>query len=646
MDGDIAMEEWKDHNRGADFLMPPLPNFLADAFPPQDGLGGEGGGSKVAAGGFEKHGLSVAVGSPPPHPEERHSPLPPTPQFGQKFGSGGGGSLADRRARGGFSHVAKLSVPSNPPQTAAAAVPDVSPAGAPSPYVTIPPGLSPTTLLESPIFLSNTMGQASPTTGKLHMLGGANDNHPIRFEAPPIEEGSGAFSFKPLNLTSSHYAAAEKTESLPNNQHQSLPSTQVSVKTEANIQTAQEAAHLQSQSQLMQQQFNGRKLSRPAPDTVAAGDGASPPDHGQLVKHSEYPRSYYKCTHINCVVKKKVERSQEGHVTEIIYKGTHNHPKPAASRRPPVHPAGDAQADRAPDGGGNNPPAAAAGGQPNNAEVRQLWHNGVAGQEVTSPSVPGELCDSTASMQVHDGVGAGAQFESPEGVDVTSAVSDEVDRDDKVAHVLPQAAAADGESDELERKRRKLETCAIEMSTASRAVREPRVVIQTTSEVDILDDGYRWRKYGQKVVKGNPNPRSYYKCTHPGCLVRKHVERASHDLKSVITTYEGKHNHEVPAARNSGGHPAGSAPQGGGAGPSQPHAGVGARRPEVPLVQDSLMRLSGCGAAPFAPHFGLHLPPRDPLAPMGNFPHRQGGMESVVPKGEIYCLPSCPFDGH
>lgn len=33
------------------------------------------------------------------------------------------------------------------------------------------------------------------------------------------------------------------------------------------------------------------------------------------------------------------------------------------------------------------------------------------------------------------------------------------------------------------------------------------MVVQTLSEVDILDDGYRWRKYGQKVVKGNPNPR-------------------------------------------------------------------------------------------------------------------------------------------
>ena len=33
--------------------------------------------------------------------------------------------------------------------------------------------------------------------------------------------------------------------------------------------------------------------------------------------------------------------------------------------------------------------------------------------------------------------------------------------------------------------------------------------------------------------------------------MRKHVERASHDFRAVITTYEGKHNHDVPAARGS-----------------------------------------------------------------------------------------------
>lgn len=46
-----------------------------------------------------------------------------------------------------------------------------------------------------------------------------------------------------------------------------------------------------------------------------------------------------------------------------------------------------------------------------------------------------------------------------------------------------------------------------EMNLSSRTTKEPRVIVQIESEIDILDDGYRWRKYGQKVVKGNPNPR-------------------------------------------------------------------------------------------------------------------------------------------
>ncbi|XP_042441437.1 probable WRKY transcription factor 26 [Zingiber officinale] len=88
-------------------------------------------------------------------------------------------------------------------------------------------------------------------------------------------------------------------------------------------------------------------------------------------------------------------------------------------------------------------------------------------------------------------------------------------------------------------------------AAGSRTIRETRLVVQTQSDVDVLDDGYRWRKYGQKVVKGNLNPRSYYKCTAMGCRVRKHVERASGDWRSVITTYEGRHNHDMPTDRGS-----------------------------------------------------------------------------------------------
>lgn len=35
----------------------------------------------------------------------------------------------------------------------------------------------------------------------------------------------------------------------------------------------------------------------------------------------------------------------------------------------------------------------------------------------------------------------------------------------------------------------------------------PRVAFHTRSSEDILDDGYKWRKYGQKSVKNNVHPR-------------------------------------------------------------------------------------------------------------------------------------------
>lgn len=40
-------------------------------------------------------------------------------------------------------------------------------------------------------------------------------------------------------------------------------------------------------------------------------------------------------------------------------------------------------------------------------------------------------------------------------------------------------------------------------------MREPRYAIKTRSEVDIMEDGYKWRKYGQKPVKNSPHPRYY-----------------------------------------------------------------------------------------------------------------------------------------
>ncbi|XP_038883139.1 probable WRKY transcription factor 75 [Benincasa hispida] len=73
-----------------------------------------------------------------------------------------------------------------------------------------------------------------------------------------------------------------------------------------------------------------------------------------------------------------------------------------------------------------------------------------------------------------------------------------------------------------------------------------RVAFITKSELEILDDGFKWRKYGKKSVKNSPHFRNYYKCSSGGCVVKKRVERDRDDSSYVITTYEGVHNHESP----------------------------------------------------------------------------------------------------
>ncbi|KAL1215448.1 putative WRKY transcription factor 51 [Cardamine amara subsp. amara] len=74
-----------------------------------------------------------------------------------------------------------------------------------------------------------------------------------------------------------------------------------------------------------------------------------------------------------------------------------------------------------------------------------------------------------------------------------------------------------------------------------------RVAFRTRSKIDVMDDGFKWRKYGKKSVKNNINKRNYYKCSSEGCLVKKRVERDGEDAAYVITTYEGVHNHESPS---------------------------------------------------------------------------------------------------
>ncbi|KAG2327581.1 hypothetical protein Bca52824_010309 [Brassica carinata] len=221
-----------------------------------------------------------------------------------------------------------------------------------------------------------------------------------------------------------------------------------------------------------------------------SNDGYGWRKYGQKqVKKSENPRSYFKCTYPNCVSKKIVETASDGQITEIIYKGGHNHPKPEFTKRPST-----------------------------SANARRM---------VDPSSVVSETRDQSEN----------------------SSISFDCSDLEQKSFKSEYGEVEEEEEDQPEIKRLKREGGDEGMSVeGSRGVKEPRVVVQTISEIDVLVDGFRWRKYGQKVVKGNTNPRSYYKCTYQGCGVRKQVERSAEDERAVLTTYEGRHNHDVPTS--------------------------------------------------------------------------------------------------
>ncbi|CAL9152917.1 WRKY transcription factor 55-like [Musa acuminata AAA Group] len=72
-----------------------------------------------------------------------------------------------------------------------------------------------------------------------------------------------------------------------------------------------------------------------------------------------------------------------------------------------------------------------------------------------------------------------------------------------------------------------------------------KVPVLRTGNMEVPpDDGYTWRKYGQKDILNSRFPRSYYRCTHKnyyGCEAKKQVQRLDADPYTLEVTYCGSH---------------------------------------------------------------------------------------------------------
>ncbi|KAM6550062.1 hypothetical protein CsatB_021738 [Cannabis sativa] len=327
--------------------------------------------------------------------------------------------------------------------------------GANSPLFMVPSGLSPSGLLNSPGFFS----PQSPF-GMSHQQALAQVTAQAAFAAQsqfPMQ-----LEYKP-----SIVSAAASTEA----HTQSIEPSYI--KSEVSQQQQQAVPSTSEQMESSGPSHSDKKYHAPPPPPPTAvndkpgDDGFNWRKYGQKqVKGSEFPRSYYKCTYSNCPVKKKVERSQDGQITEIIYKGMHSHEMPQSSNK------------RVKDSSSSD-----ANGHGNvhvKSEMNSQNRNG-----------GGNLQRSNETGQ--------------------SQLGYERDRESAQGVLVQVPGSSDSEE------------------VVDADVRE--------------DEG--------NADEPNAKRRSYYKCTSAGCNVRKHVERASTDPKAVITTYEGKHNHDVPAARNS-----------------------------------------------------------------------------------------------
>lgn len=242
-----------------------------------------------------------------------------------------------------------------------------------------------------------------------------------------------------------------------------------------------------------------------------SADGYNWRKYGQKqVKSPKGSRSYYKCTYSDCYAKKIECCDDSGQVIEIIYKSRHNHDPPRkinCMKEGKLSPVGP-----------------------------------VTGNSTTADPVR-MLNDSDPSTS------------SKEPVQETPLIPERKRPNSDASDENAEIKVKEEHIDEPEPKRRSKKSSLGNSGSHFKPGKKPKFVVHAAGDVGISGDGYRWRKYGQKMVKGNPHPRNYYRCTSAGCPVRKHIETAIDNTSAVIITYKGIHDHDMPVPKKRHGPP-------------------------------------------------------------------------------------------